>query len=107
MDITASSKKYRPAIDTHPLWGAQGRARYIEVYKNMGFWDICECEDYRNIPHRKRADSGPVGLTECTKCKHLVWPMSAIYQCDECLEPTLSDTYPVSAKDEFLCSDCE
>lgn len=100
-------KRYRRPYDTYSLWLSKGRKRYVEVFKNLGFWDICECsDDTKQIPQRKRPDSGNPGLTECAKCGHLVWPLTAVYECDECMEPTLSDKYPVSEDEPFLCRDC-
>lgn len=99
-------RKFRHTADLHHLWGGQGRARYIEVVKNLGFNDICECEDFRNKPHRYRKESGTVGQMECAECHYLVWPLSSVYECDECMELTLSDKYPVRADEVFLCGDC-
>lgn len=107
--------KYRRSatVDLAPLWLTKGHIKYIEVYKNLGISEpICECAiDYPDrwtdsIPKRVRAKSGTVGLRECTICDCLVWPICAIYECDECLEYALADHYPVTLEEEFLCDDC-
>jgi len=105
--------KYRRSIgvDLHPYYGGKGRKAYIKVYKNMGFYDICECNLDKDIPtkyirKRVRPNSGIVGEQECVECGYLVWPLSAVFECDECTEPALSDKYPVALDEEFLCSEC-
>jgi hypothetical protein len=111
MQKPAGNNLRRPA-DFNKLWHGKGRARMIEVYKNLGFWDVCECDPAEKHGWRYRKDSGRTGspgMAECTYCHHLLWPMQYIYECDECLEPFLIDKFPPPMKhqEDLLCPECE
>lgn len=89
-----------------------GRERYVKIFNGLGFFDICECDiddkdRFSKGLYKRRPDSGAVGLAECTQCGSLCWPLSAVYMCDECCEPTLSDSYPVLLSEPFLCNYCK
>ena len=94
----------RLPVDFSYLWYAKGRENYVTIVKNMGITDICECPG--NGPYSRRRDSGTVGQLECTKCRLLVYPLSYMYECDSCTEPTLAEEFPVSKDSKFLCSYC-
>jgi hypothetical protein len=108
---TFGMRKNRKGYDTGTDISRAGRAAYIKAVKGMGFYDICECdwveEQEIPVPFRVRPDTGVIGQKECIYCAHLIWPLSSIYECDACAEPTLSDTYPVSEDELFLCQDCQ
>lgn len=107
----------RRRSDLDYLWFGKGRARLVALCKNMGIRDICECDDRdwnsattsdpRNPDWRIRPNSGPVGMKECTACRCLLWPLSYVFDCDNCTEPTLANKYPVTLDEEFLCFDCQ
>jgi hypothetical protein len=107
---TLSKDRYRKPSSLGYLWFGQGRARMLEVCHNLGITDVCTCEEWDGAkepgPWRMRPDSGRVGMRECKQCHHLLWPLSYVYDCDECTEPTLTEKFPVDLDEEFLCFDC-
>jgi len=94
---------YKNRIHYEQMVHKVSRERYIEIVKNMGLSDICECS---NITTRRRQDSGLNGELECTECHYLKYPLQYMYPCDECTEPTLSPYCYLSKSIEFLCDDC-
>ena len=82
----------------------------VAVCKGLGITDVCTCDVWKttNFPEkwRYREGSGKPGMRECLTCHHLLWPLSYVYDCDECTEPTLSDKFPVTLDEEFICFDC-
>lgn len=104
-----SMRRNRKAYDIGRDISRLGRLAYIKAVKGMGFYDVCECygnDDFQSIPMRVRPGTGIIGQKECPVCENLLWPMSSIYACDRCSEPTLSEEYPLSESEDFLCQDC-
>lgn len=101
-------RKYRIAYDMRRVIMGKTREQYIEVMKNMGIDDVCECLEHNLIfkKKRRRPETGHPGQLECTICGCLIWPHSSIYECDECTEPVLANEYPLPKNREFLCSEC-
>lgn len=97
---------FRKPSDLGYRWFGKGRQAMLDVCADLGITDVCTCDPERvqDLPWRYRPDSGKVGERECLKCRHLLWPLSYVYDCDECTEPTLSDTFP--PPDDFICIDC-
>lgn len=104
-ELVKTHRPFRIPTDVSYLWHQKGRENYIRVVKNMGIYDICECAEI--LGWKKREDSGTVGQKECVVCKSLIWPLSYVYDCDECTEPALASKFPVLASDKFICHYCE
>jgi hypothetical protein len=98
--------EFRKPSDLGYKWFGKGRKAMLAACKDEGISDVCTCDMERpqNIPSRIRPNSGRVGMRECLECKHLIWPLSYVFDCDECTEPVLSDTFP--PPDNFICFDC-
>jgi hypothetical protein len=96
--------KARPTADVGYLWLAKGRENYIKVCKNMGIYDICECDGHPGT--RIRPNSGHPGMLECRECGGLKHPLSHLYHCDECTEPFLPDQYALGLNERALCLYC-
>lgn len=108
MSVQVGPRPHRRPSDFDSLWFGQGRARMIEVYKNLGFYDVCECDRTEIKGQRDRKSMLPSVVMECTYCHYLIWPMQYIFDCDECTEPFLVDKFPPVKYDELLlCPDCE
>lgn len=109
MQLPAGNNLRRPS-DYNKLWFGQGRKRMIEVYKNLGFYDVCECEEDHGIRYRKDSGaSGSPGMAECPYCHYLIWPMQYLYDCDDCMEPFMIDKFPPAMLHvaDLLCPDCQ
>jgi hypothetical protein len=89
-----------------PSSARYSREAYVKAYKNLGFYDICDCDE-GPVDKHVRPDSGNPGQLECLVCHSLAYPFLAIYPCDECTEPTLSDKYPLYPSDPFYCTECK
>jgi hypothetical protein len=86
-------------------WFGYGRERMLEVCNDLGIKDVCTCDPIPALSNsRIRKNSGITGMRECKECHHLVWPLSYVYDCDECTEPVLSDEFPPVL--DFICYDC-
>jgi len=96
---------YRQKIDYTRLIKNASRDRYVQIVKNMGIDDICECGEFKHYG-RRREGSGLNGLLECSECHYLKYPLSYMYMCDECTEPALSEVNPLRADIKFYCEDC-
>lgn len=109
MQLPAGKNLRRPS-NFNKLWHGKGRKRMIEVYKNLGFYDVCECEDAHGWRFRKDSgNGGSPGMAECTYCGYLIWPMQYIYDCDECMEPFLIGRFPppLAHVEDLLCPECD
>lgn len=108
MSIYKPSHKPRIPANLGYLWFGQGRERMLQVAKNLDIVDICTCERVgkSELPWRYRPNSGKVGMRECLTCHHLLWPLSYVFECDECTEPFLVDHFPIFEDEECLCFDC-
>jgi hypothetical protein len=106
--IKSVGDRFRHTSDLSSRWFGKGRRRMIEVCKDLGITDICTCNPDTTTqgPWQVRPDSGKVGMNECSTCHHLLWPLSYVYDCDECTEPVLADKFPVPLDEDFLCIDC-
>jgi hypothetical protein len=98
----------KATVDLSYLFLAKGRENYIEVVQNLGINDICECvyKPPATHPTRLRVGSGHPGEIECKICGFLVYPLSYMYECDECTEPFLSNQFSLELNEPALCSDC-
>lgn len=102
-----TNHKFRPPVDLSEHWMHKGRKKYIEVFKRLGFNDICECNiknDMRAVGNKRKRRN--TNQWECTECRSLIWPMAYLYHCDECTEITLADHFPVRLDKDFYCDDC-
>lgn len=106
--LVAGDNLRRP-MDLAYLWHGKGRERMIEVYKNLGFYDVCECPQPTGTRYRKGSGRrGSPGMLECTICHYLIWPMQYIFECDDCCEPILLDQFPAPfIYEDLLCAECQ
>ena len=108
--------KYKKPIDVLYLIANQPREVYVQVYKNLGFIDICTCEKFMDVKPSDRLSRTKtwrmqenvhdrIGIKICVECQHRVFPLATVYPCDDCTEPTEAD-YILLKTDEIYCPDC-
>jgi hypothetical protein len=97
----------RKPVDYTKYTTGKTHAQYAKLAKEYGFNDVCECKtEWGEFETQYREGSGTPGMLECTDCYCLVHPFLYVYECDECMEPTVPDKYTYRQDETFLCDDC-